>query len=366
MSSSSTESRATRPPPAATRHWPSRVVLPNPVGASRRHSLACTPCWSSDSRPARRTSPARRAGGRSLLHTSSNPGRPAASAGLGSVSATCCGGSSKVHQATLPPAGSWRTPQALATWSTIRRLRLWSASPLDVRNRSRSGSWPLPATCSREPRSSTRSCSGGRARVTARATSSLASRAAGSASPSSPQRPHLADELPASSGRGGHWLQRQVLSQPGQPAADLGQRLVQAGVHRHPRRHPQLAQDLGHRWPGAAQHQGRARPVKGGVPDGGEHRGAQGVDPLHLAKITDDGRWLLGQVLEDGPLELGRGRQVEPAGEGQHDTALAAGPLDPHRSFPPPSSKTTILTSSQTDEVKGLSRWNGGPDTAGM
>lgn len=182
-----------------------------------------------------------------------------------------------------------------------------------------------------------------------------------------PAATHLADELPASSGRGGHWLQRQVLSQPGQPAADLGQRLVQAGVHRHPRRHPQLAQDLGYRWPGAAQHQGRARPVKGGVPDGGEHRGAQGVDPLHLAKITDDGRWLLGQVLEDGPLELGRGRQVEPAGEGQHDTALAAGPLDPHRSLPPPpSSKTTILTSSQTDEVKGLSRWNGGPDTAGM
>ena len=78
------------------------------------------------------------------------------------------------------------------------------------------------------PRSSTRSCR--RARVTARATSSLASRAAGSPAPPAPAATHLADELPASSGRGGHWLQRQVLSQPGQPAADLGQRLVQAGA----------------------------------------------------------------------------------------------------------------------------------------
>jgi hypothetical protein len=51
------------------------------------------------------------------------------------------------------------------------------------------------------------------------------------------------------------------------------------------------------------------------MPDGGEHPGAQRVDRLHLVKVADDRRWLLGQLLEDGPLELGGGGQVKPASQ---------------------------------------------------
>jgi hypothetical protein len=67
------------------------------------------------------------------------------------------------------------------------------------------------------------------------------------------------------------------------------------------------------------------------MPDGGEHPGAQRVDRLHLVKVADDRRWLLGQLLEDGPLELGGGGQIKPASQGQHHAARLAGPLDPHR-----------------------------------
>jgi hypothetical protein len=55
------------------------------------------------------------------------------------------------------------------------------------------------------------------------------------------------------------------------------------------------------------------------------------VDRVHLVKVADNRRWLLGQLLEDGPLELGGGGQVKPAGQGHHPSALLAGPLDPHR-----------------------------------
>jgi hypothetical protein len=77
--------------------------------------------------------------------------------------------------------------------------------------------------------------------------------------------------------------------------------------------------------------------------DGGEHLGAQRVDRLHLAKITDDPRWLLGQLLEDGPLKLGDGGQLQPTDQGQHHTALLAGLLDPHRGHPSASSSDKHL-----------------------
>ena len=180
-----------------------------------------------------------------------------------------------------------------------------------------------------------------------------------------PAATHLADELPASSGRGGHWLQRQVPRSQGSRPPTLASAWSRLGYI--------ATRDAIPSWRRTSATGGRVPHSIRAVP--GQSRAgcrmevntaAHRVDPLHLAKITDDGRWLLGQVLEDGPLELGRGRQVEPAGEGQHDTALAAGPLDPHRSFLSAVLQDNILTSSQTDEVKGLSRWNGGPDTAGM
>jgi hypothetical protein len=40
------------------------------------------------------------------------------------------------------------------------------------------------------------------------------------------------------------------------------------------------------------------------MPDRREHLGAERVDRLHLVEVADDRRWLLGQLLEDGPLDL--------------------------------------------------------------
>jgi hypothetical protein len=72
------------------------------------------------------------------------------------------------------------------------------------------------------------------------------------------------------------------------------------------------------------------------MPDRGEHRGAQRIDRLHLGKVADDRRWLFGQLLEDGPLDLWGGGEVEPAGQSQHRVPLVAGPLDSHCSLPSP------------------------------
>jgi hypothetical protein len=142
---------------------------------------------------------------------------------------------------------------------------------------------------------------------------------------------HLSHERPDSAGRSGHRTQRQPLPHPRRAGAGVDQGLVQAGIHRQARDHSQLQEDLGHRRLGAAQDQGRARPAKGGMPDGGEHPGAQRVDRLHPAEVADDRRWLLGQLLEDDPLEPGGGAWVEPAGQGQDHAFLLAGPLDSHR-----------------------------------
>jgi hypothetical protein len=94
-------------------------------------------------------------------------------------------------------------------------------------------------------------------------------------------------------------------------------------VHRQVARHPLLDEGVGHHPAGAAQHQGRARPAERGVPQGGEHLGAQRVDHLHLAEVADDRRWVLGQLLEDGPLDLWGGGQVEVAGQGQDHASPA-------------------------------------------
>src|SRR5512133_2273704 len=52
---------------------------------------------------------------------------------------------------------------------------------------------------------------------------------------------------------------------------------------------------------------------------------------LHPAEVADDRWWLLGQLLEDDPLEPGGGARVEPTGQGQDHAFLLAGPLDSHR-----------------------------------
>src|SRR5215217_2177928 len=69
------------------------------------------------------------------------------------------------------------------------------------------------------------------------------------------------------------------------------------------------------------------------MPHRGEHPGTQRVDLLHPAEVADDRRWRLGQLLEDGPLELESDGQVEPAGQGQHRTSLVAGLLNAHPSL---------------------------------
>jgi hypothetical protein len=69
------------------------------------------------------------------------------------------------------------------------------------------------------------------------------------------------------------------------------------------------------------------------MPDRGEHPAAQRVDRLHLGQVADDRRWVLGQLLEDGPLDLGSGGQVEPADQGQHHVSLVAGLLNAHPSL---------------------------------
>ena len=146
-----------------------------------------------------------------------------------------------------------------------------------------------------------------------------------------PVAAYLPHERPAGAGGSGHRLQDQPLPQPRRSIAGVSQGLVQAGIHRQTPCHPVPDEEVRHRRPGAGQHQGGARPAERRVPDRGEHLGAQRVDRLHLAKVADDRRWLLGQLLEDGPLDLWSGREVEPARQGQHDAPLTAGLLDPHR-----------------------------------
>jgi hypothetical protein len=63
-------------------------------------------------------------------------------------------------------------------------------------------------------------------------------------------------------------------------------------------------EEVGHRRPGAGQHQGGAGPAECRMPDRREHLGAERVDRLHLVEVADDRRWLLGQLFEDGPLDL--------------------------------------------------------------
>jgi hypothetical protein len=69
--------------------------------------------------------------------------------------------------------------------------------------------------------------------------------------------------------------------------------------------------------------------------DRGKHASAQRVDRFDLAEVADDGGWLLGQLLEDGLLELGSVGQVKPTSQGQHHTALLAGLLELHRQSHP-------------------------------
>ena len=74
-------------------------------------------------------------------------------------------------------------------------------------------------------------------------------------------------------------------------------------------------EDVNNPWLGAAEKQGGAPSAQGGMPDRGEHPGAQWVDRLHLAKVADDRRWLLGQLLENGPPQLWSGLKVDPTGQ---------------------------------------------------
>jgi hypothetical protein len=74
-------------------------------------------------------------------------------------------------------------------------------------------------------------------------------------------------------------------------------------------------------------------------------------------------------VLEDRPLDLGGGAQVEPPGQGQHHTPLAARLLNPHRRLPSavfPSFKTTILRcrSTKPGKTADLDVQSGGKLTA--
>jgi hypothetical protein len=76
---SSSDTQATRRGAwSARHHWASSVVLPDPAGASTRHSLPRTPASSSPSSLARWISPARAGGGRSLVRSRTGPpGMPA-------------------------------------------------------------------------------------------------------------------------------------------------------------------------------------------------------------------------------------------------------------------------------------------------
>ena len=172
----------------------------------------------------------------------------------------------------------------------------------------------------------------------------------------SPAATHLTHEQPTVVGCRGHRPQREPLLQPRGSGARIGQCLVQAGVHRQAARRPLPQEGVGHHRTGAAQHQGSARPAEGGMADGGEHPGTQRVDRLQLAQVADDRRWVLGQLLEDGALELGDGGQVEPAGQGQHRAALVAGLLDPHRGPLPTHFRATTLQGKHPTLAVALSK----------
>jgi hypothetical protein len=111
--------------------------------------------------------------------------------------------------------------------------------------------------------------------------------------------------------------------------------LIDIGVQPQEMRHLQPAQDLGHRRLCAAQQEASGRPAAGRVvghrgEDGGAHR----IEILHPGQVADERERLVAEVLEQGPLDLGDGVDVDAASEGNDQAAVSRGAPDLHG--PPP------------------------------
>jgi hypothetical protein len=87
------------------------------------------------------------------------------------------------------------------------------------------------------------------------------------------------------------------------------------------------------------------------VDDGREHRGADRVDRVDAAQVTDDPVRPLGQVLEQYPLNLRGGEQVDRPGEGDHHAAIAHGMVDLHRDLPASLSPSSLLAGYSRSQV---------------
>jgi hypothetical protein len=238
--------------------------------------------------------------------------------------AACCAGSARVHQMVLPPAPPAAPPRR---WPPVHDLQTQPTVGPVLGRQHPPQIWVLVVHGHLQPRPPPLQPQlQGRPGMDPGVGTQLAGhqrRRLGQL-PKPPAATHLPHERPASPGRGRGRPQGQPLPQPGRSAAGIGQRLIQGGIDRQMPGHPELEQGGGDRRPDRAQHQGRARPSQGGMADGGEHPGAQRVHRLHLAKVADERRRMLGQLLEDGPLQLGGGGHIQPTGQSQHHTAPAA------------------------------------------
>jgi hypothetical protein len=235
-------------------------------------------------------------------------------AGAADAATRAAAGRASGHQTTLPPALPVGRPRRSPPPVHHQRPQSALGPVLGRQHLHRFGFWSATATSSRDRRNSSRSFRTVPAWATALVIGSLATSAPGSASCSSPRRPHLPHEAPASPGRG-----RRRASSSARTAAAAGRGRRPApppGSDGSPPAVP--ARGGGGCRPPAAG--GRPAPAScsaspGRMPDGGEHPRAQRIN---LGQVADDGRGLLSQLLEDGLLELGGGGQVQQAGQGQH------------------------------------------------
>jgi hypothetical protein len=113
----------------------------------------------------------------------------------------------------------------------------------------------------------------------------------------------------------------------------------------------EAAEDLGHGRLGAAQQQAGPWPAAGGmIGHGREDGGADRVEKVDPAEVTDDRRRSLGEAFEERVLHLGDCGDGDLAGQGQHEAALPGGVRDLH---PPPHMRPNRMIRDGGCEIIG-------------